>query len=85
MRLVEIGWQVRTIARSPFNHAGTEHIEADLTVLGGFGALLDDIDTVFHCAAWLPGSGDRTLARPLNVDVTRDLAMAAAAKVHNFA
>lgn len=78
-RLVEDGWLVRTIARSSFIHTGVEHIEADLTKLSDFGPLLETIDTVFHCAAWLPGRGDRARARPLNVDVTRDLAMAAAA------
>lgn len=76
-RLKADGWQVRTVGRQRVAKAD-EHILLDFTQQLPTIDLLKNIDTVFHLAAWQPGSGGSLFAHTLNVEVTEKLGQACA-------
>lgn len=78
-QLLAQGHQVVTVARTPAKATdlaalGVEVHKGDITDKESLRAPMTDVDGVFHIAAWYEvGTKDKTMARRINVDGTRNV------------
>jgi nucleoside-diphosphate-sugar epimerase len=76
--LCSSGIRVRALVRDPnaadwLRKSGAEVVVGDITLPGSLGAALAGADTVFHCAAFVHGSGEGSVFESVNVLGTRHL------------
>ncbi len=67
---------VRTLSRSHILPPHVEHIQGDIKDVRLLEAAMAGIDTVYHAAAMVPGSGSDTQMWDTNVNGTRSVAEA---------
>ncbi len=85
--LLEMGWEVKALVRSPdkaktlFQGLTLETVQGDMENVAGFTSALEGVDAVFHTAAFFreyyqPGNHWDTMKR-INIDATLELIEAA--------
>lgn len=86
-RLIQNGHHVRAMIHNTVPKEQEEHIEyitADLTDPASLPSLVQDIDTVFHCAALVKDFGSNKEIMKVNLKGTQHLVQACGNKIHRF-